>query len=119
MTTKTETAEVDVTVVENNEDKPRHGEERYNEVLDEKISPSAHREEATTSLEGVKPDSMSAHNTVSGIDSDLEKTTLVETNKRKAGNGETVMVQSVQDTVTTTEVDTTVTQVMYYCIYDS
>ena len=89
-------------MVENNEDKPGHGEQRYNEVLDKKISPSAHREEATTSLEGVKPDSMSAHNTVSGIDSDLEKPTLVETNEQKASNG---------DTVTATEVDTTVTQV--------
>ena len=130
MITEIQTKEIQVAVVETDEDdKPEHGEERYNEVPEKALPPSTHRVEALADSEGLKRKSDSARdNTVDEVDSDLNEKVVAgtegeepdhgeehekETNKETEAGPKTghVVAQSVQDTVTIAETDTTEAQV--------
>lgn len=126
--TVTETAEVQAAVVETGKHKPGHGEEPNNEVIKTVLSSSTHRKETVADSEDVKFEPEPPGHAVSKVESGLDKITVVEANGRnpryremqtnasgdkgtremraepKTGHGVT---QSVEDTVTITESDTT------------
>ena len=125
--------EVRVTAVETNGDRPPHREERYTKASEKASTPSTQREESVAdSKKEMTHESDPTRDGVAKINSDVEKTTVAETNGEKTDHeeehntegGERGITQSqikpqtrhwitksVQETVTMSESNTTEAQV--------